>query len=315
MKRIPLHLIIVFCCATTAPVLLTGCTPEKAKAAQNAAIQFKNEAHIAINTIEFAIKKEIEPVPKPESENNENFVKRILSLAAETEVNEEILEMAIDPYSVGLGGDTSKIQNDFIASLKSQYASLESIFDGLEDGSYFARDAIKSTVPIVKKLTAQMAAISEKWTEAPPMFLQYRSDILVRVHDIRTSDATPEDKRTQLLTIKEEWIAVKNEEKALQKEVVQKCLKAAIYGSELAKILEQYGELDLQAIQDTLSIAMDRAGKLTGKDFSELEGKTDSLLNDIKSDPEMKALIENVLTDLQTPDSETDIDLTSININ
>ena len=64
-----------------------------------------------------------------------------------------------------------------------------------------------------------------------------------------------------------------------------------------------------------MSIAIDRAGKLTGKDFSELEGKADSLLNDIKSDPEMKALIENVLIDLQTPDSETDIDLTSINPN
>lgn len=315
MKTKLLSQIIVLCCTITAPLLLTGCTPEKARAAQNAAIQFKNEAHIAINTIELAIKKEIEPVPKPESESNEEFVKRILSLAAETEVDETILEMAIDPYSVDLSDGTSNIQSGFIASLKSQYASLEAIFDGVEAGSYFARDAIEETVPIVRKLTAQMAAMSEKWAEAPPMFLQYRSSILGRVQDIRTSEATPEDKRTQLLLMKEEWTAVKNDEKALQKEVVHQCLKAAIYGKELIKILEQYGDLDLQAIQDTLSIAIDRAGKLTGKDFSELEGKADSLLNDIKSDPEMKALIENVLIDLQTPDSETDIDLTSINPN
>lgn len=293
--------IVMICSLLIVFVSMSGCTPEKAKAARNAILQFNNESHIAINTIELTINKEFEPMVRSESEANDEFVENIKEALKKKPISEEKFIFALDPYGVELTETTLKLRDGYINDLRSQYAMLTSIFDGIEEGSFFAKDAVKDTVPIVKKLTAQMAVTAGYWAKSPPKLIQYRSAILARVNKIQHTSDSEEVLRTQILKIKDDWQNVIKTENLLQKEVVEKCLKAATHGIELVKILEQYDKIDIQTIQDTFSIALDRAGQVTGRDYSELKAKSDNILNELKSDPAIATLINDTLSAISTP--------------
>ena len=149
-------------------LLCSGCTPEKARALQTAATQFRAESLAAVNYIEILMKKETAPVPRSETAASEEFADFILRLKSDQPLTENAIRLALDPYAVTPDPQLEKDRADFLASLRLQYSTFASLFDDLDRGSFFARDAVKKSEPYAEKLTLQMAAFAQSISKDPP---------------------------------------------------------------------------------------------------------------------------------------------------
>lgn len=269
----------------------TGCTPQKAEAIRASSAQFANESKAALQALDSMIVKETLPVPRTDSEISEEFV-RLVSGSTKT-LDAEAIELSLDPYTVNPSiGSAARV--GFVREVSSQYAAFGAMFVDLPRGSFFAKDAVARAVPPGKKLTAQLLAFAREVNEHPPQFLQQRAQLLLEFENVRTASIGADEKRSKLLALRDRWVLMRRMETDLQREVVEKCLKAAAIGIALEKQLRDYERLSLKDVNDLTIKALNVAGDLTGKDMKSLHQKSQELFVLIEQDPAWKGLLEEV---------------------
>jgi len=293
-------------------LLVTGCGPEKAKALRTAAIQFKTEALAAINAIDDLMRLELQPPPRTESAANEEFVKNILELDSTTTITSEVLELAIDPYTITPDPELTQRRKDFKNNLNQQYSTFASIFDELEKGNILARDAVKKSAPYAEKLTLQMGAFAKSIADRPPKLVQQRSAIITELDSVRSdSSLSIHEKRVRLIELKEQWNGIIAQEIELQEVTVKKCLKATLIGMEVRRLIDTYDKLSLDDLNSTIAFVLDQAGDINGKDFSQLKRKSEELFSTLEDDPIWSDVAQTVLNRVNTVVSEANEDETN----
>lgn len=288
------------CVVVLSGFLLGACTPEKARALKTAAVQFKVEALAAIHALEEMMKKETAPPPRSEAEATEEFVKNILSIPLSDPLSVEIIDLAGDPFTVAPGPEERQRQ-DFIANLHQQYFAFAAIFDDLESGSFLARDAVRASAKYAKDLTVQMAAFAESIGENPPQLLQHRSKLIGEFDVVRKdNNLSADEKRRRLVELKEQWEAVKAAEQELQRSTVEQCVKAAVIGMEVRRLIDTYENVSLDDLNAIIARVLDVAGGLTGKDLGTLKTKSREVFAKIKRDEIWSDVADSVLNKVTT---------------
>lgn len=277
-------------------LMLSGCTPEKAGALSNAAVQFKVKSLEAVGAILLLMDKELESPPRTNSEINEEFVKKILELEDGTLITSYAVKTAIDPYSAPLDKEILREQEKFKNKLRKHYIAFADIFEDLEGGSFFAKKAVKASAPHAKKLTLQMAALAKSISSNPPILVQYRNAITVEIENVLEDKELKEgEKKSRLIALKEKWDLILAKELDLQRSTVEKCLEASLLGMQVCRLIDKYDTLSLDDIHFMVNMVINEAGAISGKDLSNLKLKSENIFAKIESDPIWKGMTDVAL--------------------
>jgi len=285
---------------------LIGCTKEKAQAIRLGAAHFRAEAHQALDTMERVARREIEAPPRTGTEADEEFLENLAALGPDDALDEQILRLAIDPYAVD-ETEASAGRRAFFDKVRQSYARLEDVYEDLEAAHLFAAQPVSDSVPLVRKLTAQMLAMAKVWSERPPRLLQHRSAVVAAIDAVRADSSLGDgQRRSELLRLKERYRNIQDQESALQRDVVSHCLRAATAGRSLAELAASYEQLELAEIQGLIAAAIDRAAAVAGKDFSSLRGEVDTVFARIESEPAWKQILEDALKEARAEPASPD---------
>jgi hypothetical protein len=282
---------------------LGGCNTEKARVLQGAAVQFRNESLNAIDAIDTMRKRELEAPPRSAADVRQSFISRVLN--SKSDISSTLIDLAIDPNRVPRVTEWE----DFVTELKGQYEGFAGIFDRLEGGTLVGIDEVRKSGQYAKKLTVQMALLSDAISKNPPVLTQYRSRVITRLKKVRQDYQTVQGKvqakeqggggvetLSQLIQRRSElenqtgdllgdWQQIKQEEQKLLETTVAQCTKAVVIGKALIETADHYDDLSLSQLNLTLPRIFSVASGLTGRDFSSVKFKSAGILSQLQTDP------------------------------
>ena len=289
----------------TGLLILSSCTPEKTKSIRLAAEQFSNQALIAINAVEKAMKDELAPQSRSAQEQTDQFIDFLanLDLAKLEKVNIEldfsILEQAANPNAFELDSEVKKSRNEYLNSLRTRYATFAGMLQGLEEGSFFAADAVERSNKLANRLTADMASIAKHFSTHPPNLIQQRGSLVADTLDILENDNLSQTSRNERLAlIKTRFDEIKVTEQELLQSVLEPSLKATEIGRKLQKMATEYDQLTVSDMQDLLLRSISIVGALTGLDISSLTNEAHKIFTIIETDPVLKSVVEQAMKEL-----------------
>lgn len=283
---------------------LGGCSVEKARALQGAALQFRNESLSAIEAIDTMRKRELEAPTRSSAEIRQAFVNRILN--SKVEVSGEIIDLAIDPFQPPKVAEW----DTFIADLRNQYEGFSEIFNKLDSRSTVSRDEVKKSAEYAKTLTVQMAVLAKAISDNPPVLVQHRTTAIVKLQAIKKEyqsiQARIKAGETALIARKAElenqagevlgeWQQIKQEEQRILELTVAQCMRAAAMGKEVIEAANHYDDLDLNQMNALIPRILTTASTFTGRDYITLRTKATRIVSDIQTDPLWRGVAQKLL--------------------
>ncbi len=290
-----------------ASLSLGGCSVEKARALQGAAVQFKAESLAAIDAIDQMRQRELEAPPRSQSEIRQGFISRVLN--SKVDLNSAVIDLAIDPFQPPKVAEW----DDFIVDLRSQYEGFASIFDKLNSGALISKREAKQSAEYARTLTVQMALLADAINKNPPMLGQHRSRTIVKLKKLRqdyqllltrlkTGDGSEQqmnqrksDLENQAGELMNEWQQIKQEEQKLLETTVVQCTKAATMGKELVEVANRYDDLEVSQLNTLIPRILTTAAAFTGRDYSAVRVKATNLVSQIQSDPLWSGVTKTLL--------------------
>ena len=291
---------------TLVVLILTGCTPEKARFVRLAAEQFSNQALIAVNAVEKTMQAEFAPSARSPREQTDDFVAFLAGLdldrlrEAGIELGFSNLEQAADPDVIGLDPAVKAAREQYLTNLRTRYATFAETLQGLEEGSFLSSEAVAGSVKLANRLTSDMAGLARHFASHPPRLLQQRSSLVADTLDILEQKALSRTlKEDRLAFIKVRFDAIRRAEQDLQREVVASSLKSAKMGLNVQTMVEAYTRLSGKAMQDLLLQAIRSVGSLTGRGMPFLAARAEAVFRGIRADPAFKAVAGEVMSELR----------------
>ena len=113
-----------------------------------------------------------------------------------------------------------------------------------------------------------------------------------------------------MIELKEQWNGIIAQEQELQEATVKKCLKAALIGMEVRRLIDNYDKLSIDDLNSAIAFVLDQAGEISNKDFNQLKLKSEALFSTIENDPIWSDVAQTVLNQVNTVVSETNMDET-----
>ena len=275
---------------------LGGCSVEKARALQGAALQFRNESFTAIEAIDTMRKRELEAPPKSNTEIRQAFISRILTSRAE--VSGEVIDFAIDPYQLPKAPEWDA----FIRDLRSQYEGFSEIFEKLDSRSTVSQEEVKKSAEYARTLTVQMALLAKAISDNPPLLVRHRTTTIVKLRTIKreyqsvTAKLKAGESQAALIQRKAElenqtgemlgeWQQIKQEEQRLLETTVAQCMKAATIGKDVIETAKHYDDLDLSQLNALVPRALAATSLWTGRNYTSLRAKATQLVLEVQTDP------------------------------
>lgn len=273
---------------------LGGCSVEKARALQGAALQFRNDSLSAIEAIDTMRKRELEAPVRSTTEVRQAFINRILN--SKVEVSGEVIDLAIDPFQPPKVAEW----DTFIGDLRNQYEGFSEIFAKLDSKSVVSRDEVKKSAEYARTLTVQMALLAKAISDNPPVLVQHRTTTIVKLQSIKKEYQSIQTRikagETALLPRKAElenqagevlgeWQQIKQEEQKILETTVAQCMKAAATGKEVIEAANHYDDLDLNQMNALVPRILNTASTFTGRDYIVLKTKATRIVDEIQSDP------------------------------
>ncbi len=280
-----------------ASLSLTGCSVEKARALQGAALQFRNESISAIDAIDTMRKRELEAPAQTDAEARQEFIARILN--TKQPISSDLIDFAIDPLKPPKVAEW----DSFITDLRSQYEGFNAIFEQLESKSVVSRDEVKKSADYARTLTVQMALLADAISKNPPILIQHRGRVVVKFQKLRKEyqavitklnegsgniqqlNQRKSEMENQAGELLGQWQQIKQEEQKLLEATVAQCMKAATVGKEVIEAANNYDRMDLNQLNALIPRAFSIASTFTGKDYTTLRARATRIVSDIQSDP------------------------------
>jgi hypothetical protein len=292
---------LLTCFLVAGSLSLGGCSVEKARALQGAAVQFKTESLTAIDAIDAMRQRELEAPPRSQVDVRQGFINRILN--SRVELNSRVIDLAIDPFQPPRVAEWE----DFITDLRGQYEGFSAIFDKVNSGTVVSREEVKKSAEYARTLTVQMALLADAINKNPPVLNQYRAGVIVRLRKLRQDYQTlltrlkngnlaagetlqslsqrKSEMENQTGELMGEWQQIKQEEQRLLETTVAQCTKAAVMGKELIEVANRYDNLDLNQLNTLIPRILTTAAAFTGRDYTAVKVKATNIVSEIRSDP------------------------------
>ena len=277
-------------------LLFTGACTEKARYIQLGAAQFETESLAAIERIDNLRVLETQVQPLPPEEATALFVESIERSTGE--ISRAALKVISEPFADSEGSSEAQWQA-FLQDLRVQYSAFSRTFASLDKGTLFAAPAVEKTIPHLDNLVAQMAAFASSISENPAEFTRERAEIAEALEATRDDASLSVDqRRSGLRNLERRLRDVIDAEREATREAIEQALKSVQVGTNLRALLEDYGTLSLSDIADGLSVGFALATDASGQDLSSLQARTESVIAEIKSDPQLEGLFNRALVSL-----------------
>jgi hypothetical protein len=296
-------------------LLLGGCTKEAAKALKDTAKLFGDESIAAINAVETMILAETQEPSLTEVEKKVRFLQIILAPVDDQSLvqNLEQLMTPVEPSKSAV--ITFKA---YMASLRSQYTTLVSIYDDLERGHLLAKDAVKKSQLPLQKLTFQMSYLAICADTYPTNLLKQKSSLIAEIIKLRRLYFTTRDPvlkkeiEGKILEKFVNWEQIQAKEQALTQNVIEHSAKAALMGRELNKQIEHYDDINLERLNSMLINVINIVSLGTGREYTTLQKEVHKVWETINNDKDYKAAANAILAEFpKTPvDSQSNLSLT-----
>lgn len=282
-------------------VTLSGCTPEKARSLQIAAVQFKAESVAAIQAIEEMHRRELELPPQLQEKARNDFIDGVLN--PEVQINNSIDVEKLT--QINSSARPAPEWDTFVADLNNQYSQFEAIFNDLEKGSFLAAQSVKKSAQPAQILTVQMALFANEITENPPQLYRYRTAHVVKLRKLRSqyqqrvenqaSEQEIQQLRNQVGDLMDEWQQIESDEQELLIATVAQCTKAATLGTDLSQLIERYDKLNLSDLNSIIATVLEKGSSITGRDSNQLKLQVTAVNNAINQDATLKTFADGLL--------------------
>lgn len=272
-------------------LVLSGCTKEKAEAVKVAAENFRSDATLALDQMNYLFNQNVSVVRLSEEEEIQSVVNDLNSIENVDDINSALLDFWSEEAVLGVQAQNS-INSEF-DNLKAQYYRFEAIFSSLEKGSYFAKDAVKKAEKHAISLTLQLINFAGIIQENDFRFASRRVLIIERMKVARAEEN--EGLRKQLLeNVARDFVELRMEEKRAKDETIRQCLKAAESGRAVAELIKDYDKMNVADILSSIKSSMNFATEITGgnETISNLLTKFEGVESTIKEDAYWKVVLE-----------------------
>lgn len=288
-------------------VILSGCTPEKARALRLAAVQFKVESLTAIEAIENMHQRELTPPSLAQAEARSNAINNIL-ISEKPILLPEDLDFLVDPDTPQIDPKAQEAWQAFINKMNSQYEALAAIYDEVEGGSLLATKAVEKSAEHAKNLTLQMAAFATVIDKHPPILIQDRIIVIADLDTLREeyqqkknngeSDQNLQPLKERAGELLDQWQQIAINEQELKETTVTQCLKAAVLGKDLTQLSQRYNKLNLNDLNSLIARILNTAATITGRDYASLKTKAANVFAEIQNDAIWSKAANTVLAEV-----------------
>ncbi|WP_296987425.1 hypothetical protein [Thalassospira sp. UBA1131] len=244
--------------------LLAACS-QKAETLKLSVTQFGSATEQAFDHYDAAYSTQFAPFPKSDTAKRSAFVTNITDFTGT--ITPANIDTLLDPDAVKIDPNVARQWQDTLKGLRSQYQQFVAIFDNIEAGSAFGASAVTESGPILEKLRAQLATISDEFARPPPQFLTRRSTLIAELNLIRTKDHNnPEAESLLIEAWWQQWNSLIAAESAMQTDTLRAFVTASALGNRLQGQIDNYAKLDvgslITAVEDGIKLSS-QIGKLS----------------------------------------------------
>lgn len=274
-------------------ILSVGCNREKAEAVKTASGQFHLEASAALREIEQLL---LDDVAMPATSEQEQLDKLVQTLEA-TDYSSASLAAILSDSGVlapeqSTAGANAKVRTA-VADIERHYAEFESMFERLPEGHWFAGAAVARAETLAIKLSLQVVALARQVEKHPFKDNARRLLLFEHVAAARAS-AESSSRKAALASVAREALEVHRAEGARKAAVIERCLRAATSGRNLAELLRDYRRMSLGEVLSSGRQALAEIGSISDGSLKTdtLIKRLDGIEESIRRDPYWKSFID-----------------------
>ncbi|HEY6897274.1 MAG TPA: hypothetical protein VI279_08425 [Rhodocyclaceae bacterium] len=287
MKMLSSTKILLFLAALA---LLSGCTEEKAKALQAAAVSFKNEADLACDMASKSITASVAMPPRTRDE-----IAKSLERTKKFESPE--LQAIYSDAAISVGG--MKSAQDALSKACNAHRKLAAMYDDLPRAYLLSTDDVKKAQRLVVNVTARFAKLAYAFNQDPDNGKDNvaRSKILkARQNAMVIKD--PKQREPILEGIADDILANQKNEEQNRTNLLAQFAKAVELGEKLAHASTNYDKMTLADLLELLKEFSSLYGNVTGR-VEVAKNALDRITkaeDRIKKDQVLSPLLEEELT-------------------
>ncbi len=288
-------LIIAFTFSTT----LSSCTPEKRTMLRLTAETFRNQAVDAIASVKKIYQLNELPL---DAEISRDFV--VEQLLSDRRINFGD-PREVDKIITGenqSNNQPSDLERELDA-LQSEYDTAIEIFNNLETIDYGSAKIVAKTAQPARCLTVKMLLLAKQIQQKPPkpnnpqrVLIGLKLQQLQRKYNNPNTYSqlgTDEIKR-QVAEQIDAWLKVNATEQQILNESISRLLIAADTGRKLSKLIDEYPSLSFEAIATRITKIVGVATNVTGRDYSSVLSRINSIEQSINEDKTLQEFFQEV---------------------
>lgn len=270
-------------------IVLSSCTKEKAEAVQLAAEQFRIDAILAIDEINYIFLQDVSIAKMTEEQQIEELIE-VLNLVGKNDLNSALINDFAGSFNPG--SKANAITNDAFEELKKQYYQFERMFTSLDKGSYFAKDAVAEAEKHAVNLTLQLINYAEI-LQGDFRFASSRAALITKMQNAK--DEPNEALQQELYkNISIEFIQLLKEEKQTQERAIRQCYIAAESGKVVTELIRDYDKMNVSDIMNTIKGTMNFALEVSNgnQTIADLSKKFEGVEKTIRDNPDYAGFLE-----------------------
>ncbi|BAY09766.1 hypothetical protein NIES2098_29310 [Calothrix sp. NIES-2098] len=289
----------IYIVAFTLITTLSSCTPEKRTMLRVTAENFRNQAVDAITSVKKIY--QLNELPIDAQVSREFIVEQLLTDRRINFGDPREIEKIIS------GENQSNNQpSDFdreLDALQAEYETAVDIFNNLETIDYGSARIVAQTAKPARCLTVKMLLLAKQIQEKPPKPNNPQRVLIgLKLQQLRrkynnsntSSPVNREEIKRQVTEQIDEWLKVNAAEQQLLNESTSRLLIAADTGRKLSKLIDDYPTLSFEAIATRVTNIVGVAATFTGRDYSSIVSKMNSIEQSIYEDKTLKEFLRQL---------------------
>ena len=291
--------------AFTISLTMSSCTPEKRAMLRVTAENFRNQAVEAITSF-----REINQLQLRDSATDDLDSTIIVEL-----LNNPILEnhsqlfQQLDLIILGDKNEPSKL-DVALDNLQAEYDQAVEVFTNLEEIDYGSPQIVAQTAQPVRCLTVKMLLIAQLLQQNPPHPKNpERVEVALQLMKLRQkyrqtniSESEKKEIENQVAGLIKKWRNLDVEEKEMIKLTMSKLILAAEKGQKISKLIDEYPNLSFDVISTRITQILGLTSNITGKDYSYLTSKINTIKQEITKDQTLNEFFTEVINAQSKPD-------------
>lgn len=197
---------------------------------------------------------------------------------------------------------TSNLERE-LENLTAEYDAALEIFQNLENIDYGSSKIVAQTAQPARCLTVKMLLLAKQIQARPPKPNNpQRVRISLKLNQLRklynnpdlSLRTNPEEIKRQVAEQIDEWLAVNAAEKRMIEDSISQLVMAADTGGKLSKLIDDYSNLSFEVIATRVTQIIGVTTNLTGRDYSSIVTRMNTLENAINQDRTLKEFLREV---------------------